>query len=68
MNKLAPDLDYQTENVTPEQIVLKGGREEDFRRVMQSLSNALRRPLYYFLTRENSLILPDHIVKNKAKT
>ena len=68
LTKLAPNLQYQTENVTPEQIVLKGRREENFRRVVQSLSNALRRPLYYSLTRENSLILSGNILKNKAKT
>lgn len=66
--KLTDRLDYQTENVTPEQIVLKGGREENFRRAVQSLSNALQKPLYYSLTRENSLILSDNILKNKAKT
>ncbi|WP_159428241.1 hypothetical protein [Brevinema andersonii] len=68
MTKLAPNLHYQTENFMPEQIVLKGGREENFRRGVQSLSNALRRHLYYSLTRENSLILSDNILKNKAKT
>lgn len=67
LTKLAPNLQYQTENFTPEQIVLQGSKEENFRRVAQSLSNALRRPLYYSLTRENSLILSDNIVKNKAK-
>lgn len=68
LTKLTDRLDYQTENFTPEQIVLQGSKEENFRRVVQSLSNALRRPLYYSLTRENSLILSDNILKNKAKT
>lgn len=68
LTKLAPNLQYQTENVTPEQIVLQGSKEENFRRAVQSLSKALRRPLYYSLTRENSLILSDNILKNKAKT
>lgn len=68
LTKLTDRLDYQTENVTPEQIVLQGSKEENFRRAAQSLSKALRRPLYYSLTRENSLILSGNILKNKAKT
>lgn len=67
LTKLTGRLEYRTENITPEQIVLQGSKEENFRRVVQSLSKALRRPLYYFLTRENSLILSCNIVKNKAK-
>lgn len=35
LTKLTDRLDYQTYSVTPEQIVLKGSREENFRRVVQ---------------------------------
>ncbi|WP_143280442.1 hypothetical protein [Brevinema andersonii] len=64
--RLTDKLEYRTEDFTPRQIVLKGNKEDNARRLLQSCSHALRRPLYCYLNAQNRLIITDNMGKHKA--
>lgn len=55
--KLADKLEYRAEDASPEQIVLQGAPADSFKRLINSLSKALKKPVYYYLKRDNTLVI-----------
>lgn len=64
-DKLTNKLDYKAEDVSPGQIVLKGRPLDSFKRLIESLSKAIRKTVYYYLKRDGSLVISTNINSEK---
>ena len=64
-SKLVENLDFRVDDVIPQQIILKGLAKNSFHQLIASLSSAIKKPLYYYLLGDSTLVITSKLEQEK---